>query len=67
MEKGEAIQPIFMACGTEDFLLEKNRQFRDFLKEQGVDVAYHEGPGIHDWKFWNEYLEPGVRWMLGEG
>ena len=67
LERGESIQPIFMACGTEDFLLAKNRQFRDFLKEQGVDVDYHESPGIHDWRFWNECLEPGVMWMLGEG
>lgn len=66
IEKGETIQPIFMACGTEDFLLEKNRQFGDFLKEQGVDLTYRESPGIHDWRFWNEYLEPGVKWMLGE-
>lgn len=63
-ERGETIQPIFMACGTEDFLLENNRQFRNFLREQDVDVTYLESPGIHDWKFWNEYLEPAVKWML---
>ena len=61
--KGETIQPIFMACGTEDFLLENNRSFHDFLKKEGVAVDYRESPGIHDWKFWNEYLEPAVKWL----
>ena len=66
IKKGDKIQPIFMACGTEDFLLENNREFRDFLLEKNVDLTYKESPGIHDWKFWNEYLEPSIKWALGE-
>ena len=63
-ERGESIQPVFMACGTEDFLLENNRSFYEFLKKEGIEVDYHESTGTHDWKFWNEYLEPAVKWML---
>lgn len=65
-ENREEIQPIFMACGTEDFLLEQNRDFNNFLVKQGVDVTYKESAGIHDWKFWNEYFEPAILWMLKE-
>lgn len=54
---------IFMACGTEDFLLQENRQFAAFLKEQGVDFIYRESGGGHDFTFWNQYLEPAVRWL----
>ena len=64
LAKGEKIQPIYMACGTEDFLLGYNRDFYNFLKENGVDVEMHESTGIHEWKFWNEYLEPSLRWAL---
>ena len=64
-KKGGTIQPIFMACGTEDFLLNENREFRDFLVKEGVDVIYRESTGIHEWKFWNEYLEPAIQWLLG--
>ncbi|MCI8927331.1 MAG: acetylesterase, partial [Lachnospiraceae bacterium] len=32
--------------------------------KEGIEVDYHESPGTHDWKFWNEYLEPAVKWML---
>lgn len=66
LSKGETIQPIFMACGSEDFLIEKNREFRDYLIRKKVDVIYKETPGIHDWKFWNEYIEPAIIWGVEE-
>lgn len=62
LKKGEQLQPIFMACGTEDSLIETNRDFKNFLQENGVDLLYKESPGIHDWKFWNDYLEPAIIW-----
>ena len=62
---GEKLPQIFLACGTEDFLIEPNRAFRDFLQESGVEHIYHESTGIHNWKFWNEYLEPAIAWMVG--
>lgn len=63
-KKGDTIQPIYMACGTEDFLIRENREFYEFLKKEGVDVTYEESTGIHDWNFWNEYLEPAIEWLL---
>lgn len=58
------IPRIFMACGTEDFLLRENREYHAFLINQGVEHTYMEGPGAHEWKFWNEYIEQGIKWML---
>ena len=52
---GTKIPEIFMACGTEDFLLERNREFHQFLNEQGIAHTYEEGPGIHDMRFWQEW------------
>ncbi len=63
-KEGKQIPSLYMACGTEDFLLQENRNFRDFLVKESVDVAYQESKGIHDWKFWNENLEPAIQWML---
>lgn len=65
-KRGEKIQPVFMACGTEDFILKNNRVFRDFLNSQNVDLTYYESEGIHDWKFWNQYLETAICWGLEE-
>lgn len=61
---GKKIPDLYMACGTEDFLIEENREFHRFLMEQEIQVMYTESPGVHDWNFWNEYLEPSIKWML---
>jgi S-formylglutathione hydrolase FrmB len=63
-KEGKQVPSLFMACGTEDFLLQENRSFHEFLVKENVDVAYQESTGIHDWKFWDEYLEPAIKWML---
>lgn len=57
---------ILMACGTEDFLLENNRQFHAFLESRGVAHRYFESPGTHNTLFWDEYAEKMVHLMFGE-
>ena len=61
---GNKIPYIYMACGTEDDLLEANRSFSEVLKEQGVNHTYEEGPGAHNWTFWREHLDVGLRVVL---
>ena len=61
---GRPIPSIYLACGTEDDLIGHNRAFAAFLKEQNADLIYEEGPGMHNWRFWNEYLERGLRQLL---
>lgn len=58
---------FYMACGTEDELIGVNRQFRDHLQKLGFDVTYEEGPGVHDWYFWDEYILRAMEWLpLGQ-
>jgi len=63
-ESGAKIPPIYMAIGTEDFLYKQNQIMRKFLEENKANFTYEEGPGIHDWKFWNAYLPKGIDWIL---
>jgi Predicted esterase len=56
---------LYMACGTEDFLLAENRDLHEGLVRAGFDHNYVEGPGVHDFKFWDDYLERALVW-LGE-
>ncbi|MBQ3372850.1 MAG: acetylesterase [Oscillospiraceae bacterium] len=65
-ESGTPIPKIYLACGTEDPLLRTNHVFRDFLKNQNADYRFEEGPGVHNWTFWNEYLPKGLEWILKE-
>lgn len=57
------IPKLYLACGTEDYLLENNHDYRDFLFEQQVDFTYVESPGAHDWDFWDEYIEKVINWL----
>ena len=58
---------MFLACGSEDFLIEPNRAYVKFLKEQGVEHTYVEGPGVHDWNFWDTYIRKAMDWLPLEG
>lgn len=57
---------MYIACGTEDFLIENNRDLVTFLKENNVAHVYKESEGMHNFDFWGYYLEPAVKWMVGE-
>ena len=55
---------IYLACGTEDRLYPKVALFRDFLQKEGAPLTFKDGPGIHDWLFWNTYLEDALETFL---
>ncbi len=54
---------FYVACGTEDHLIGANRSIAKALKEAGADVTYEEGPGIHDWYFWDTYIQRVLKWL----
>lgn len=54
---------MYMACGTEDFLLGSNRTFKKLFEENGFDLTYVEGPGNHNWDFWDEYINKVMDWL----
>ena len=31
--------------------------------ELGADVTYEEGPGAHEWDFWNRYIKKVLDWL----
>lgn len=46
---------ILQLCGTEDPLYEENVSFSEFFQKEcpNIDYAWKEGPGIHDFDFWD--------------
>ena len=65
--EGKEIPGIYLAIGTEDGLYSCNQEFRMFLEKEGADYIYEEGPGDHNWDFWNPFLQRGIAWVLGRG
>ena len=63
---GKPIPRLYSWCGTEDFLLEQNREFHRYLTGIEVPHVYLESKGSHDMVFWNEYTLKFVEMMFGE-
>jgi enterochelin esterase family protein len=47
---------LWIACGTEDGLIEANRKFVAFLKAKGMPVTQIETPGLHVSMVWRDNL-----------
>ena len=47
---------FWIACGKEDFLLEKNNEFLKLLTDKGVHHVSMSSEGGHSWPVWREYL-----------
>ncbi|MDR1913493.1 MAG: esterase family protein [Clostridiales bacterium] len=54
---------LYQACGTEDFLYEENVRYRDFIRALNYDYTYEEGPGVHEWGFWDRYIIKALEWL----
>ena len=63
LKEEKKVPRLFIACGTEDSLLQNSRDFRDFLTDRNIEHTYYESSGGHDWIFWDEYLEKVLRWI----
>lgn len=57
---------LYLSCGTEDFLIEENRDLDKWLNEKGIKHRYEESPGEHNWDFWNEYIVKALEWLTEE-
>ena len=52
----EKLKLLWIACGTEDRLIEPNRKVREWLKSKGVHPTEIETPGAHEWTVWRRNL-----------
>lgn len=47
---------LWIACGKEDFLLERNQTFIALLQEKGIQHEWLLTEGNHSWPVWRRYL-----------
>ncbi len=47
---------LWIACGTEDRLIDTNRKFRDMLTAKYIRFTPIETPGMHTWMVWRRNL-----------
>lgn len=54
---------LYLACGTEDELLEDTRTFHRHLQAAALPVTYRESPGLHDWAYWDREIQHVLDWL----
>ena len=63
----QSVMSLFKStCGSEDFLIEKARETRDFF--QGMEgnpyhYVYEEHEGIHGWDYWDEHITDFLNYL----
>jgi S-formylglutathione hydrolase FrmB len=58
---------LYQCCGTEDALYADNTRFRDSVRKLPLDLTYEEGPGEHNWAYWDKMIQHALAWMLPGG
>ncbi len=64
IENTQDIPDIFMACGVNDFLYDKNVDFHEFLKSKNIDANFIQAPGEHTWEFCDKYLKEFIKTVI---
>ncbi|MBU0678599.1 MAG: esterase family protein [Verrucomicrobia bacterium] len=64
VETGREMPRLYQCCGTGDFLYRSNISFRDHAVGLGLDLTYEEGPGEHEWGYWDRMIQRAITWFL---
>jgi S-formylglutathione hydrolase FrmB len=62
----ERLPPLRFDCGTEDQLIEYNRELSRELKKAGIAHTYEEFPGAHSWAYWETHLADMLRFFAAQ-
>lgn len=60
-EQIKSLPFIYLDCGTEDFLIQSNREFSSLLFERKIPHEFRQLPGKHDWKYWDLQVQEFLR------
>lgn len=63
VQSGTAVPLLYQCCGTEDFLYEDNIRFREHANKLGLPLTYEEGPGEHEWGYWDKHIQRVLEWL----
>jgi enterochelin esterase family protein len=55
-KSAQQLRLLWIACGTDDHLIEINRKLRAWLASKGIPHADIETPGLHTWLVWRRNL-----------
>lgn len=59
----QTVPPLYVACGTEDFLYRSNLALVDEAEQRGVPLTIDFGPGDHEWSYWDATIQRVLAWL----
>lgn len=48
---------LYIDCGTEDYLIQTNREFTAILTERKIPHEFRQLPGVHNWIYWDSQVQ----------
>ncbi len=54
---------LYQCCGTEDYLYPSNQKFLEGVSELNLNLTYEEGPGEHNWDYWDAQIRRVIEWL----
>jgi S-formylglutathione hydrolase FrmB len=56
-----ALPFVYIDCGTEDLLLQSNRDLADILVARKIPHEFRQLPGTHAWRYWDSQVQEILR------
>lgn len=66
LKEGGPLPALLCVCGTSDPFIGMNREFADYMQGTPYDFRFVEGPGTHEWLFWEEHLKTAFTFLYEE-
>jgi S-formylglutathione hydrolase FrmB len=63
VDEGADLPKLYHTIGEDDFLRPAGEAYLAYAKELGVDIEYHNYPGVHDWNYWDAHIQDVLRWL----
>jgi S-formylglutathione hydrolase FrmB len=63
VSSGSIPPQLYPCCGTEDALQANNVGAKIYFQSLGLALTYEEGPGAHEWGYWDEQMQRVLAWL----
>ena len=60
------LPPIRFDCGSDDLLINYNRDLHKKMEKEGIPHVYEEYPGGHGWPYWSEHIVTSLKFFAAQ-
>ncbi|PHK48923.1 alpha/beta hydrolase [Staphylococcus edaphicus] len=64
IKQQKEIPELLIMCGTEDELYQDNQRFIQYLNKRRLPYTFEEGPGEHNYAYWDYAIRRAIKWFI---